>query len=337
VGLHTRVLPLAKMVGMTFARIDVEPHLARSVSFLPPRPPKAALQVASTDAPAQWSQLIGPTLMIIATLVGAVVLRWVLHRAIDRVVDNALARAAAHETQTPHRASRVLSQATGLDEARKTQRAATMGAILKSTATFAIFAIALLTVMATLGVPLAPLLASAGVGGIALAFGAQSLVKDVIAGIFMIIEDQYGVGDVIDTGEATGTVEDVTLRITRVRDASGVVWYVRNGGIVRIGNQTQGWSTAVADIQVGYNENLETILPLIRTVAHEMNDDPQWATALLEEPVVAGVEPIAGGVVTIRIIAKCAPNENFPVSRELRSRVKTALDTAGVRAPQSGP
>jgi len=93
----------------------------------------------------------------------------------------------------------------------------------------------------------------------------------------------------------------------------------------------------VADIQVGYNENLETILPLIRTVAHEMNDDPQWATALLEEPVVAGVESIAGGVVTIRIIAKCAPNENFPVSRELRSRVKTALDTAGVRAPQSGP
>jgi len=285
----------------------------------------------------QWSQLVGPALTIVATLVGAVVLRWVLHRAIDRVVDNALARAAAHENQTPRRASRVLSQATGLDEARKTQRAATMGAILKSTATFAIFAVALLTVMATLGVPLAPLLASAGVGGIALAFGAQSLVKDVLAGIFMIIEDQYGVGDVIDTGEATGTVEDVTLRITRVRDASGVVWYVRNGGIVRIGNQTQGWSTAVADIQVGYNENLDTILPLIRTVVHEMNDDPQWATALLEEPVVAGVESIAGGVVTIRIIARCAPNENFPVSRELRARVKTALDAAGVRAPQNGP
>ena len=302
-----------------------------------PLPPKTPLHEASTSASAQWSQLVGPTLTIVATLVGAVVLRWVLHRAIDRVVTDALARAAAHDNQTPHRGSRVLSQATGLDEARKTQRAATMGAILKSTATFAIFAVALLTVMATLGVPLAPLLASAGVGGIALAFGAQSLVKDVLAGIFMIIEDQYGVGDVIDTGEATGTVEDVTLRITRVRDASGVVWYVRNGGIVRIGNQTQGWSTAVADIQVGYNENLDTILALIRTVVHEMNDDPQWAAALLEEPVVAGVESIAGGVVTIRITAKCAPNESFPVSRELRSRVKTALDAAGVRAPQTGP
>ena len=336
-ALHTCVLPLAKMVGMTLARFNTGPNMARPVSLLQSPPPKTPLHEASTSVSVQWSQLVGPTLTIVATLVGAVVLRWVLHRAIDRVVNNALARAAAHENQTPHRASRVLSQATGLDEARKTQRAATMGAILKSTATFAIFAVALLTVMATLGVPLAPLLASAGVGGIALAFGAQSLVKDVLAGIFMIIEDQYGVGDVIDTGEATGTVEDVTLRITRVRDASGVIWYVRNGGIARIGNQSQGWSTAVADIQVGYNENLDTILPLIRTVVREMNDDPQLATALLEEPVVAGVESIAGGVVTIRITAKCAPNENFPVSRELRSRVKTALDAAGVRAPQNGP
>jgi len=147
---HTRPT-IGEDGGMTFARIDVEPHLARSVSFLPPRPPKAALQVASTDAPAQWSQLIGPTLMIIATLVGAVVLRWVLHRAIDRVVDNALARAAAHETRLPTERPASCPRRPAWTRHARRQRAATMGAILKSTATFAIFAIALLTVMATLG------------------------------------------------------------------------------------------------------------------------------------------------------------------------------------------
>jgi small-conductance mechanosensitive channel len=270
--------------------------------------------------------------------VGAVVLRWVLHRAIDRVADGALTRAAAHASQTRRRTSRVLSQATGLDEARRTQCAATMGSILKSTSTFVIFAIALLTIMATLSLPLGPLLmASAGVGGIALAFGAQTLVKDVLSGIFMILKDQYGVGDVIDTGEAIGTVEEVTLRVTRVRDASEVVWYIRDGEIVKIGNRSLGWSTAVVDIQVSCTESLDTVLPLVREVAHELNRAPEWTTPLLEEPVVAGAESMVGAVITIRVIAKCAPNENFPISRQVRERVKAALDAAGIRAPQAGP
>ena len=212
-----------------------------------------------------------------------------------------------------------------------------MGAVLKSTSTFVIFTMALLTVMATLGLPLGPLLASAGVAGVALGFGAQSLVKDFLSGIFMILEDQYGVGDVIDTGEAIGTVEDVTLRVTRLRDASGVVWYVRNGEIIRVGNRSQGWSTAVVDIPIGYNESLNTVLPLIREVVKGLDEAEEWSARLLEEPVVAGVESMAGGVVTVRIIAKCAPNEDFPVSREIRERVKAALDGAGIRSPHVMP
>ena len=328
--------PLAKMVDMTFALHSAGPHTALSLSRIPPLSPQGALEDLSNKAVAQWWFLIGPALTIIGTLVGAVILRWLLHRAIDRVVDGASARASAHASQTPRRASRVLASATGLNQARSTQRAATMGAVLKSTSTFVIATLALLTVMGALGLPLGPLLASAGIVGVALGFGAQSLVKDFLSGIFMILEDQYGVGDVIDTGEAIGTVEDVTLRITRVRDASGIVWYIRNGEIIRIGNRSQGWSTAVVDIQVGYQENLDTVLPLIRGVAHELDEAPEWTTRLLEEPVVAGVESMAGGVVTIRIIAKCAPNENFPVSREIRGRVKAALDEAGIRAPAAG-
>ncbi len=300
---------------------------------LPPVPPARSLGAITAKTLEDWNWLIGPALTIVGTLVGAVLLRWVLHRAIDRVVGSALTRAARHDSQTPRRASRVLAHATGLDQTRSTQRAGTTGAILKSTSTFVIFTMALLTVMATFGLPLGPLLASAGVGGVALGFGAQSLVKDFLSGIFMILEDQYGVGDVIDTGEAIGTVEDVTLRVTRLRDFSGVVWYIRNGEIVRIGNRSQGWSTALVDIPVGYSENLDVVLPLIRDVVHKLDAEQDWTTRLLEEPVVAGVESIVGGVVTVRIIAKCAPNESFPVSREIRERVKAAFDQAGIRAP----
>jgi small-conductance mechanosensitive channel len=314
---------MAKIAGMTFAPLTSVPH--------------GTLPAPTADSVWQWQKLVGPSLTIIGTLVGAMLLRWVLHRAIDRVVGQALARAARRESQAPRRATRLLAQATGLSQDRSTQRAATMGAILKSTSTFVIFTLALLTVMATLGLPLGPLLASAGVVGVALGFGAQSLVKDFLSGIFMILEDQYGVGDVIDAGEAVGTVEDVTLRVTRLRDASGIVWYVRNGEIVRIGNRSQGWSTALVDIPVGYSESLDTVLPLIRKVVHDLDESEDWKTRLLEEPVVAGVESITGGVVTVRVIAKCAPNESFPVSREIRARVKVAFDEAGILAPQVAP
>jgi small conductance mechanosensitive channel len=341
-AVNAGVQPLAKMVGMTFVHLAADSNLVLSGFSVPPLPTLADLKALNPGDVGQrlidnpWTTF---GLTILGTLVAAVVVRWVLHRAIDRVVAGALTRAAGRESQTPRRASRVLAQATGLDEARKTQRAATMGAILKSTSTFVIATMVLLTVMATppLSLPLGPLLASAGVGGVALGFGAQSLVKDFLSGIFMILEDQYGVGDVIDTGEAIGTVEDVTLRVTKVRDGSGVVWYIRNGEIVRIGNRSQGWSTALVDIQVGYNEDLDIVLPLIREVVHELDGAEAWKTRLLEEPVVAGVESMAGGVVTVRIIAKCAPNENFPVSREIRERVKAALDRAGIRSPHVVP
>jgi moderate conductance mechanosensitive channel len=323
---------VVKMVGMSFAYLAAVPSLALP-GALPPLSPEGALAWLTQKTWDDWSILIQPSLKILGTLVAAVLVRWVLHRAIDRVVGNAMTRAARRENQTPRRASRILAQATGLNQPRATQRAATTGAILKSTSSFAIFAMALLTIMAALGMPLGPLLASAGVVGVALGFGAQSLVKDFLSGIFMMLEDQYGVGDTIDAGEAIGTVEDVTLRITKVRDGNGIVWYIPNGEIIRIGNRSQGWSTALVDIQVGYSENLDTVLPLIRDVARELDEAPEWEERLLEAPEVVGVESMTGGVVTIRIIAKCAPNENFPVSREIRERVKAALDRAGVRSP----
>jgi small conductance mechanosensitive channel len=284
-----------------------------------------------------WEWFAGWPLMVLVTLLAAVVLRWFLIRSISRVVDVTLAKADARRERQGGRASRVLNNATGIAHERHRQRTLTMGSLLRSIVTFTVAIITALTIMSIFGIPLGPLLASAGVGGVALGFGAQSLVKDFLSGIFMILEDQYGVGDIVDTGEAIGTVEEVSLRVTRLRDPSGVVWYVRNGEIIRIGNKSQGWSTALVDIPVSYAENLEKVLPLIRDVVHRLDEEPGWKDKLLEEPQVLGVESVTGTAVTIRVLAKTAPEQQYGVSREIRERVKAAFDAAGVQGPPLTP
>ncbi|MDQ2850993.1 mechanosensitive ion channel domain-containing protein [Dermatophilaceae bacterium Sec6.4] len=294
------------------------------------------LPFAASTTQSGWELFLGTPLAVIGIVLGAILLRFAIHRAIRRAV-------AAMETRSSERtaaaagATRVIRAAAGLDPERRRQRAATMGSLLRSVSTLIVFGIAAMMVMAELGVPLAPLLASAGVGGVAFGFGAQSLVRDFLSGIFMIMEDQYGVGDVIDTGQAIGTVEEVALRVTRVRDANGVVWYVRNGEILRVGNKSQGWATTTIDIPIAYDQSIEKALVTLRAVTELVDDESPWKEKLLETPVVAGVESVVGGGVTLRIIAKCVPGEQYAMSREIRERAKVALDAAGIRSPQLPP
>lgn len=278
------------------------------------------------------SWFLGDGLRILLTLLIAVVVRFLGHRAISRVVRAATSKSLT-SVVTSTRAGHILQAATEQSRQRHVARTRTMGAVLRSVVTVLVGTITLLTVLALIGIPLAPLLASAGVGGVALGFGAQSLVKDFLSGVFMILEDQYGVGDVIDTGEVVGTVEDVTLRVTQVRDATGVTWYIRNGEIVRIGNRSQGWSTAIVDIEVAYAESVERVIPIIQDAAQALDAEPEWGDKMIEPPQVVGVESVTGYSVTIRTIAKCLAGENFAVQRELRGRIKAALDVAGVKAP----
>jgi len=282
--------------------------------------------------------LLGAPLRIVAIVVGAVVIRWLVHRAVTRVVnrtiDSKLRERLVHRRKGPV----LVEGSAALAAERRRQRAETIGSVLRSIASFVIFGLAFVTALAELGFELGPILASAGVAGVALGFGAQSLVRDFLSGIFMILEDQYGVGDLIDTGEAIGTVEEVGLRITRLRDSSGVVWYVRNGEILRVGNHSQGWSTAIVDVSVAYSEDIPTVLELIRATADELADDEAWRDRILEDPVVAGVESVTGAAVTIRVIVKCTPNDHYAVQRELRERIKEAFDREGVQVPvPSGP
>ena len=222
-----------------------------------------------------------------------------------------------------------------VDERRK-QRVRALGSILRSIASITIFSIASVVILGDLGINLAPLLASAGVVGIAIGFGAQSMVRDYLAGIFMLVEDQYGVGDVITIGAATGTVENVTLRVTRLRDVSGIVWHIRNGAIEQVGNESQGWARAVVDYPVPYEADLGAIRSLLAEAAQALWDEPDWRVVLLDPPEVWGAQEISGKEVTMRIVAKTAPLRQWEVERELRARVKSALALAGIRPAPSG-
>ncbi|USQ78990.1 mechanosensitive ion channel family protein [Ornithinimicrobium faecis] len=277
-----------------------------------------------------WSEfgtwLLGAPLLVVLTILLALVARWLAHRAIRGVVDNAVKRADEKRMNTGERL-------LGVDAERRRQRALTMGSLLKSVATFVIATIAVLTVMSLIGLPLGPLLASAGVGGVALGFGAQSLVKDFLSGIFMIVEDQYGVGDMIDTGEAVGVVEEVSLRVTRLRDLTGVVWFIRNGEIIRIGNQSQGWAMASIDLQVAATEKPSVVIPIIERVLEEYYADPEVKGKVLEPPTVGGVDSVAAGAMTIRVFAKCVPGQQWGVPRQIREKAKVAFDAEGIALP----
>jgi small conductance mechanosensitive channel len=173
--------------------------------------------------------------------------------------------------------------------------------------------------------------------GIAFGFGAQNLVKDFISGIFMLLEDQYGVGDVIDMGEASGTVEGVGLRVTRLRAVDGTVWYVRNGEVVRVGNSSHGWARTVLDVPVAYGEDSERARALIETVARELAADPEWSEHVLEDPEVWGIEEVTAAAFVFRLVVKTEPLQQWAIARELRERIMRTFEAEGVQIAKSQP
>lgn len=221
----------------------------------------------------------------------------------------------------------------GLASDRQAQRASTVGSVLSSVATIVIWAVAILMIISELGFNVAPVLASAGIAGVALSFGAQSLVKDYLSGIFMVTEDQLGIGDSVDLGEAVGTVESVGLRVTQVRDVKGTLWHVRNGEILRVGNQSQGWARCVLDIPVPYDTNIDLLADLIEHEAQLLRDDPDMGPNIIDDPEVWGVENITGESITVRLAVKTAPLQQWDVARVLRVRIKKMLDREGLRLP----
>ena len=216
---------------------------------------------------------------------------------------------------------------------RGEQRAQTLGDVLASVVRFLVYGIALLVVLDEVGINLAPLLAGAGIAGVAIGFGAQSLVKDVISGLFILLEDQYGVGDVVSLGDATGTVEDVSLRVTRLRAVDGTVWFVPNGEIRKVGNSSMEWSRALIDVLVPYDVDIEQVKALIKDEADALMGDDQWGEFILEAPEMWGVQAMSSEGITVRLVMKTAPRQQYPIARELRGRITGRLRREGVRGP----
>jgi small conductance mechanosensitive channel len=267
-----------------------------------------------------------PLATALTILAGAWVANRLVRRAIRRLVDHMTDDGGLAALRAPT----ALARTGEIPSLRRVQRAETVGALLKSMASFGIWILAGLMALGTLGVNLGPLIAGAGIVGVAVGFGSQNLVRDFISGIFMLMEDQYGVGDVVDAGPATGTVEGVGLRTTRLRDVSGTLWHIPNGEIRRVGNRSQGWARALVDVEVAYSTDLDDATRTIERVAHQLYLDEQWAARILEQPEVWGVEELGPDGIRVRLVAKTRPLEQWKVARELRARLKVAFDQAGI-------
>ncbi|MEU4802763.1 mechanosensitive ion channel family protein [Actinosynnema sp. NPDC023587] len=290
------------------------------------------MDVESTLA-VDWWVTNGPkiaegALRIVLTVLIAVVLRFLLRRLIDR-----LTRGSSEERKPKllrplrERAPQALGV---LVSERREQRAKTIGSVLKSVTTIVVFGIAFIQVLTELGINPAPILTSAGILGVAVGFGAQNLVKDFLSGMFMMLEDQYGVGDVVDLGPATGTVESVGLRITTIRDTNGTVWYVRNGEILRVGNSSQGFAVAVVDLPLAYGANLVSVTDVLKTAAEAAVAEESLEKDVIDKAQVLGVEKITPEGITVRVTVKVRPGRQWAVQRALRAKLMPALDEAGI-------
>ena len=319
------VLPLFAVDVVTPAEVDACGQDAGAACLFVLRRTDNVILARAAD----W--LVAKPIKILLIVLVAVLLYKLLSRSIDRFI----ASLAAASVQ--RRMAEIGEQATGTlvttapVEPRAIQRAETIGVVLRGMGKVALAILAGLMILSEFGINLGPLIAGAGIAGIALGFGSQSLVKDFLSGMFLLVEDQFGVGDVIDVGEATGTVEGVSLRTTRLRDVEGTVWHVPNGEIRRVGNKSQQWSRALLDVQVAYDSDLDVTRTLIKRVADEVWHDAEIGESVLEEPEVWGVESFGPTGIAIRLVVKTKPADQWKVLRELRVRLKRALEEAGIQ------
>jgi moderate conductance mechanosensitive channel len=321
----------------------VSPDTSAADGILPGQPSCAAdagswcswiYQVTSNDFLARSADTIITTTLHVALIVAiAFLVRFLIHRMIHRLVEGAantrLPRLGRGRARTDDSAVPMTT--------RRGQRARTIGSVLRSASSVVILLIASTMLLAEFGFNLGPVLASAGIVGVAVGFGAQNLVRDFLSGMFMLLEDQYGVGDIVDLGEATGTVEAVGLRITTIRDANGTVWYVRNGEILRVGNKSQGYAVAIVDFPLAHSADIAEATAIAERTATARVAEADITEAVLEEPEVLGVERVGPEGVTFRITVKVKAGQQWAVQRALNAAITDAFDDAGIPRPALFP
>ncbi len=261
-----------------------------------------------------WLQAHGWKILLI------IVLSVVAYFALRRLVPPIMKRAVA-------------AQMRGKDEDEAKQRADTLAGVLIKTSVVIVAIVALFTILAEVGVSIAPALAGFGVVGIAVGFGAQSLIKDLIAGVFILLENQYSVGDVVRIAGITGLVEEINLRRTVMRDLDGVVHSVPNGEITVASNYTKEWSRVNMNISVGYGEDLDRVIEVINRIGRDMANEPYWASVMLTPPQVLRVDAFEDSGIAIKILGDSKPIKQWEIMGELRRRIKRVFDEEGIEIP----
>lgn len=253
-----------------------------------------------------------------AVLAGGAVVWLIVRFAINRWSDRARER---------------LESTGDLKDRARGQRLGTIAGSMSTAALIVVVVVAVLMGLAVWGIPIAPMVASLSVVGIAVGIGAQSLVKDVIAGLFVLIEDQYAVGDVVELAGVSGTVEELRLRTTVLRGLDGSVYHVPNGEVRVAKNVTHDYSRLVIDVSVAYEESVDRAMSVVADEARSMAADPDWDERIIEEPIVLGVEELAESGVTIRVLLTTDPDERWTVKREFLRRIKNRFDAEGIEIP----
>jgi moderate conductance mechanosensitive channel len=273
--------------------------------------------------------------ILLVAWIASILARRYFARLVARVVAPDRTAAARHISKFGDRASGLVATPMGIDvpDPRRDARIASISDVIGSTSAVAIWSVALVMALGELGIDLAPLIAGLGIAGVALGFGAQSLVKDCIAGLFMLLEDQYGIGDVVDLDEAVGTVEKISLRTTVLRGVDGTVWHVPNGVVQRVGNRSQLWSVALIDVAVAYDCDLAKARQVIIDCTNDVCASDEWVDAVLDAPQLLGVEALGADGITIRVTVKTQPGAQWALQRALREAIKAALDGAGIEIP----
>ena len=283
----------------------------------------------------EW-MLAKPVTILAIVLVAAIVarvVRWIISRMMRRLMTSA-------QDGNPSRLGRHTSSvllSVGDDSLRNTARTETLTAVFRSLATALVWFVAMVGVFEVLGVSLGPILATAGILGVALGFGTQQMVRDFIAGFFIVTEDQLGVGDTVDLGGgAKGVVERVSLRATHLRDVEGTVWHVPNGQITRVANRSQEWARALIDVVVPYSVDIAAASEVMKSTADALAADPEFARSITDAPEVWGIQEFSPAGVEVRLVIRTLPAAQFAVLRELRSRLKVAFAEAGVPFAYAG-
>jgi moderate conductance mechanosensitive channel len=275
----------------------------------------------------EWGFAIRIALILVGLFVIRLVLLVLIRRVVTSVTTGVKRRAGADDTKA--------LDASPLARARIVQRARTIGLVLSNLITAGLLISAVIAILSELGVAIGALAAGAGILGAALGFGAQTLVRDFISGLFIVVEDQYGVGDFVDLGSATGVVESIGLRVTQVRDLEGTVWYVRNGEILRVGNSSQGWSRVILDLPLAYNSDLEKAKKVIEEAAAKLAEGLGPKSGLIGKAQVWGIQAIEGEAVVFRVVQQVRPSKKDELARLIRLEVKKAIDKAGIRLSKS--